>query len=142
MNTDNFVRFQEEADGMIGHLPIGYEAWLGYRLEVFNVEEWADIDAWDEDDDCPIALCKTYTDSFNITFEARGYLSEDDHFIRYEKLKLRIVEDDGWYELVDSVPSAYLRMMLRSTFNRFLASKSKLNVKTEDEWTWLARPFG
>ena len=94
-----------------------------------------------EDDDCPIALCKTYTDSFNITFEARGYLSEDDHFIRYEKLKLRIVEDDGWYELVDSVPSAYLRMMLRSTFNSFLASKSKLNVKTEDEWTWLARPF-
>ena len=75
------------------------------------------------------------------TFEARGYIPESNYFIKYDELKLRIVEDDGWYELVDSVPSAYLRMMLRSTFNRFLASKSKLNVKTEDEWTWLARPF-
>lgn len=141
MIQDDFERFQAEADEMIGQLTPDLDAFLGYKTEIFNVEEWADIEAWNKDDSYPIATSKAYVNSYRITFEARGYIPESNYFIKYDELKLRIVEDDGWYELVDSVPSAYLRMMLRSTFNRFLASKSKLNVKTEDEWTWLARPF-
>ena len=141
MKNDNFERFQGEADGMIGHLTLGFGAWFGYKTDVFNVEEWADIAAWDEEEDYPIALSKAYTDSFKITFEARGYLPEDDHFIRYDKLKLRIVEDDGWFKLIESIPSAYLRMMFTSIFKKFVATKSELNVKTEDDWTWLAREY-
>lgn len=141
MVNGNFERFREEAEGMLGHLTLGFGAWLGYKTDVFNVEEWADIATWDEDEEHPIALSKAYADSFNITFEARGYLPEDDHFIRYEKLKLRIVEDDGWFKTIQSIPSEYLRMMFTSTFKRFIAAKSELNVKTEDDWTWLAREY-
>ena len=141
MGTDSFDKYNYKVEGLVCSKPDGYQVWLGYRTEIFSLRDWTRYYNWDEDEWHQIEESNLYKKDYPITFEVFGHMPEDNFFIKWDCLKVSIVEDGGWKSDLASAPTAYHRQQYKKTFREFIRETIEKPEPRLDDWTWLTREY-
>ena len=115
------------------------DEWYGTRKELFDLEEWLDIDAFDDVDDdgnvFHVAEHDIYKKQYEIIVSAMGTMNADYVFYDWSNFNFEIVSDDGFTQVLSSVPQAYMRKSIRKAYNNFL-ERFKLGSSEMNNWEW------
>lgn len=106
--------------------------WRGQKMEVFNLEEWMDIEAIDYDE----SVLDLYGKSYSVVVYAEGVMNDDSLFYDFSDFKMAISDDDGFLLDLQRIEDEWCRRVIRGAYNRFCKNSFHLSSQNMGEWEW------
>lgn len=106
--------------------------WHGHKVEVFNLEEWMDIETIDYDK----SVLDLYGKSYHIVVYAEGVMDDDSIFYDFSDFKMSISDDDGFLLDLQRIEDDWCRRVIRGAYNRFCKHAFYLSSQNMGEWDW------
>ena len=106
--------------------------WRGQKMEVFNLEEWMDIETIDYDK----TVLDLYGKSYHIVVYAEGIMNDDSLFYDFSDFSMSVSDDDGFLLDLQMIEDEWCRRVIRGAYNRFCANSFCLSSQNMCEWEW------
>lgn len=106
--------------------------WRGQKMEVFNLEEWMDIETIDYDE----SVLDLWGKSYSVVVYAEGVMNDDSLFYDFSDFKMTISDDDGFLLDLQRIEDEWCRRVIRGAYNRFCKNSFHLSSQNMGEWEW------
>lgn len=107
--------------------------WYGTKTEVFNLEEWMDIDAMDATD----GVMEVYRKSYNVTAWAKGEMDDESLFYDFSNFTMGVESDGGFMADLKKVGDSWNRTLINGAFLRFCQKSFRhIDAGNMSEWDW------
>lgn len=106
--------------------------WRGQKMEVFNLEEWLDIETIDYDK----SVLDLYGKSYHVVVYTEGVMNDDSLFYDFSDFSMSVSDDDGFLLDLQRIEDEWCRRVILGAYNRFLAHSFHLNSQTMKDWEW------
>lgn len=106
--------------------------WRGQKMEVFNLEEWMDIETIDYDE----SVLDLWGKSYSVVVYAEGIMNDDSLFYDFSDFKMAISDDDGFLLDLQRIEDEWCRRVIRGAYNRFCKNSFHLSSQNMGEWEW------
>ena len=107
--------------------------WYGTKSEVFNLEEWIDIDTMDITE----GVMEIYRKSYTVVAWAKGEMDDESLFYDFSNFTVGVESDGGFMSDLKGVSDNWNRTLINRAFIDFCQKSFRhIDYGNMDDWNW------